>query len=242
MARLSTIILLTSRYYTKRLIDLSVQKVPHVAVIYVQHPNELLQFGIDFLKSSRLISFGSRFYVKPELLSLIGYDSYNFHPGPSHYPGWAPFNFAIYNNATRYGVTVHEMTPTLDSGSIIGSQIFDIPSDCSVQQIMDITTEYMYALYDDMVFDFATRESSLPAIDENWSGHMWTKQDFEKMCKIPVDITESELNKRLHAFGEGDGINIPYIQLDSNRFEYTTSIDHQDPDTLHLFGHRFTKK
>jgi methionyl-tRNA formyltransferase len=242
MTQLSTIILLTSRYYTKRLIDLSVQKVPHVAVIYVQHPNELLHFDVDFLKSSRLISFGSRFYVKPELLSLIGYGSYNFHPGPSNYPGWAPFNFAIYNDASKYGVTVHQMTPTLDSGSIIGSQIFDIPPDCSVQQIMDITTEYMYALYDELVLDFATRETTLPDINENWSGHMWTKRDFEKMCQIPVDITEGELIRRLHAFGEGDSINVPYIQLDSNRFEYTTSTDDQEPESLHLFGHRFTKK
>ena len=242
MNRLSTIILLTSRYYTKRLIDLSVQKVPHVAVIYVQHPNELLHFDVDFLKSSRLISFGSRFYVKPELLSLIGYGSYNFHPGPSNYPGWAPFNFAIYNDASKYGVTVHQMTPTLDSGSIIGSQIFDIPPDCGVQQIMYITTEYMYALYDELVLDFATRETALPDINENWSGHMWTKLDFKKMCQIPVDITEGELIRRLHAFGEGDGINVPYIQLDSNRFEYTTSTDDQEPESLHLFGHRFTKK
>ena len=241
MSRLSTVLLLTSKFYTQRLIEMSVQKSPGTAVIYVEHPNELIQFGEDFLKTSRLISFGSRFYVKPELLSLIGYGSYNFHPGPPHFPGWAPFNFALYEDAPTYGVTVHEMTSDIDAGVIVGTKSFQIPPACDVQLLMDLTTEAMYQLYDEMVTDFAEREPPLNAIDENWSGHIWTKKDFENMCQIPLDVSEHELNRRIHAFGSSDGINLPYIILGNHKFMIAEPEDNFERKSHYLFGHRFIK-
>ena len=241
MSRLSTILLLTSKFYTQRLIEMSVRQSPGTAVIYVEHPKELIQFGEDFLKTSRLISFGSRFYVKPELLSIIGYGSYNFHPGPPHYPGWAPFNFALYDQAANYGVTVHEMTSDIDAGNIVGTKTFKIPSSCDVQRLMDLTTEAMYALYDEMAVDFAEHEKPLLTKNENWSGHIWTKKDFETMCQIPLDVSEDELNRRIHAFGSSDGINLPYIVIGNHKFMIAEPEDSIERKSHYLYGHRFIK-
>ena len=241
MSRLSTILLLTSKFYAQRLIEMSVNKCPGIAVIYVEHPNELVHLGNEFLETARLISFGSRFYVKSEILNLVRYGSYNFHPGPPHYPGWAPFNFALYDRASIYGVTVHGMTSDIDAGDIVGTKKFEIPEVCDVQLLMDLTTKAMYDLYSDLIVDFAEKQTPLKAIGEDWSGHIWTKKDFENMCHIPLDVSEEELNRRIHAFGSSDGINLPYILLGNHKFMIAEPEDNPERKCHYIHGHRFIK-
>jgi methionyl-tRNA formyltransferase len=241
MSNLTTLLLLTSRFYAKKLIDMSVEKSPDIAVIYVEHPNELLQFGEEFLSHSRLISFGSRFYVKSEILKLIGFNSYNFHPGPSTYPGWAPFNFALYDKAPKYGVTLHEMTADIDTGLIVGCKDFAIPENCDVQQLMDLTTDAMYELFDDFINDFTQRQSPLSSIGIQWSGHITSKKDFENMCHLSLDISEKELNRRLHAFGSSDGINLPYLMVDGQKYMIAFPEDPIERTSYYLHQHRFIK-
>jgi methionyl-tRNA formyltransferase len=223
MSKLSTIIFLTHRFYTKKLIELTNNKNTDISIIYVQHPNELLQFGHEFLKKSRLISFGSIFYVRQEILSLFEFDCYNFHPGPPNYPGWAPFSFAIYDEASTYGVTVHKMNSKIDTGNIIKYKKFNIPNEFNVENLMDITTSYMYELYNELILDFISNQKSLSCIDEKWCGKIRTKKDFEHMCHITLDLSEEELKKRINAFANGDGYNVPFIQIENNKYIYSAS-------------------
>ena len=241
MSKLTTLILLTSRFYANRLIEMSVERSPDIAVIYVEHPNELLQFGEEFLRTARLVSFGSRFYVKSEILKLIGYNSYNFHPGPPSYPGWAPFNFALYDAAPTHGVTLHEMTSDIDTGVIVGCKNFAIPKDCDVQQLMDLTTAAMYDLFAEFIDDFTNKQSPLTAIDLCWSGHITTKKDFETMCHIEPDISEVELNRRIHAFGSSDGINLPYLIIGGDKYMIAFPEDPLERTSYYVHQQRFIK-
>jgi methionyl-tRNA formyltransferase len=236
-----TLILLTSTFYTKRLIESAYNKTPDISVVYVQHPNELMELDIDFLKFSRLISFGSAHYIKPHILSLIGFGSYNFHPGPSNYPGWAPFSFALYEKASNFGVTVHEMTPQIDAGIIVGTKNFKIPNACDLQLLMDLTTEVMYQLFDELVLDFAKRDTSLLSNNEDWSGHIWTKSDFKNMCHIPLDISKEEMDRRIVAFGYSDGINLPFIDLNNDKYLIADPDDNTVRDDIYIQGYRFIK-
>ena len=241
MSPLTTVLLLTSKFYAKNLIDVLVEKSPETAVIFVEHPNEILQFGGEFLSGCRMISFGSRFYVKPEVLDLISYKSYNFHPGPTNYPGWAPFNFALYDKSPDFGVTLHEMTADIDTGPIVGSKTFDIPAGCDVQRLMDLTTEAMYQLFDELSLDIAKGELPLPSIDLKWSGHIWTKKDFEQICRLNLDLSKEELEKRLHAFGSSDGINLPHLVIDKSRYFVAEPDDDPTRTFFEFHGHRFIK-
>ncbi|MSO72748.1 MAG: hypothetical protein EXQ84_03955 [Rhodospirillaceae bacterium] len=70
-------------------------------------------------KTTRLISFGSGVIVPAAVLARLSGTAYNFHPGPPAYPGIFPSVFALYDGATRFGVTLHEMKPEVDSGPIV---------------------------------------------------------------------------------------------------------------------------
>lgn len=87
--------------------------------------------GLDVLLNSRIIGFTTDVIVPQWMLDATGYGSYNFHPGPPDYPGWAPISFAVYERARRFGVTAHHMEAKTDTGAIVGSRLFDVVENTS---------------------------------------------------------------------------------------------------------------
>jgi methionyl-tRNA formyltransferase len=63
----------------------------------------------ELLRRARLIAFTTDVIVPPDILDHLGFGAYNFHPGPPHFPGWAPALFAVHHHATEFGVTAHMM-------------------------------------------------------------------------------------------------------------------------------------
>jgi methionyl-tRNA formyltransferase len=67
---------------------------------------------------------------KPPVLSLPRIGCVNFHPGPlPQYGGLNPWVWAIINNETEYGVTLHYMREKVDAGEILGYEKFSIDGD-----------------------------------------------------------------------------------------------------------------
>lgn len=61
----------------------------------------------------------------------------NIHNGPlPRYRGVSPINWALKNNETSHGVTIHEITPGIDDGPIISQVNFSVfPEDDEVEDI-----------------------------------------------------------------------------------------------------------
>lgn len=87
--------------------------------------------GLDHLddhqvRQSRLIAFLFPDIVSSKLLNALGFGAYNIHPGPPHYPGWAPIAFAVYQQAQSFGATLHHMEARPDTGAIVDAENFAI--------------------------------------------------------------------------------------------------------------------
>lgn len=236
---LSNVILLTSRAYADYLTPFLLTENPQINVLQFVHPNQISDLPDDFLLASRLISFGTRYYILPSLLGRIGYGSYNFHPGSTAYPGWAPFLYAIYDQAKTYGVTVHEMSPKIDAGKIISLVEFDVPDAIIPQALVDLTTAHMLALFKTLCSQFANRTDYLPAMNAQWQKTPNRKRDFAAMCQLPLDIDETELKRRIFAFGDSDGEVFPYIILEGKKYRLAFDGDHPDRYSHWLHGVRF---
>ena len=236
---LANIILLTAYFYADQLIGMLNQQKPDIKTAVFEHPKQILSLPPVTLAQSRLISFGSRFYVGDGLLRKFGFGAYNFHPGPSHYPGWAPFNFALYDGATEYGVTVHEMTNTIDAGDIIALRNFSMSGIDTVQRLMDITTHNMYVLFNELAPRLVLNEKPEKLNDAEWSGTLGTKRLFRKMCQLTLEIEKEELDRRMSAFGDGDGAQLPFIIHNNQFYEMATGNEPADHQSLILHGYRF---
>jgi len=83
----------------------------------------------------RLVTYCYGTIVPGKLLDALPGPSYNFHPGPPTYPGNHVAGFALYEG----GATAHIMTPRVDEGAIIGTEIFDIPKYCEFEMLEIMT-------------------------------------------------------------------------------------------------------
>ena len=76
--------------------------------------------------------------------------SLNLHNAPlPRYRGMAPINWALKNGETTHGVTIHEMTPEIDSGPIVAQVRFSIyPATDEVIDVYQRALAYGYTLFE----------------------------------------------------------------------------------------------
>lgn len=152
--------------------------------------------------AARLLSFSSNVIVPAAILNALQGPAYNFHPGPPDYPGSHPDSFAIYEGATRFGATVHEMTARVDAGPIVAVREFDIPAEADALELATLAYQQIAALYFDLAPLLATSDTPLPRIDRHWSARKWTRADYARMQDFGDGLDDAERALRMRAFGD----------------------------------------
>lgn len=122
----------------------------------------------------------------------------NFHNGPlPHYAGLNPCSWALLNGETRYGVTWHLVDEGIDTGGIVLQQLFPIPGDATVieliAQCIDTGLDLFPILADKMLSGaMQTTQQTAPersyygAKDRPWDGDFpfWVSQaDLVQLAK-----------------------------------------------------------
>ncbi len=201
---LSEIILLTGEVEAPHLRSMLRSQNSRINIIHVDTADQLsaaCEISLPKGTKRRLISFCTRIVVPERILNSLNGLAYNFHPGPPTYPGTHPASFAIYEQATRYGVTVHEMTPKVDAGPIVAVQWFKITSTMRFTDLELHAYKTLVTVFSDMAQQLASNSSPLPHSGDNWSGNKSTNKKFESMRKVTEDMDEEEIKRRFRAFG-----------------------------------------
>lgn len=89
---------------------------------------------LDWLENQRcdwLVNILSAVIIPERILRLFPGSALNLHTGPlPEYAGIHVHQWGIRNGEEKFGVTIHQMEPGIDTGSIVGERQFDItPSD-----------------------------------------------------------------------------------------------------------------
>ena len=126
---LQTIILLTGPVEQPVLSKVLLGHNPGLTIRPIETLAELSAFAPELLSQARLIAFTSPIIVPINVLDLLGFGAYNFHPASPDFPGWAPAHFAVYHQATQFGATAHVMTERVDAGPIVDVELFSISRD-----------------------------------------------------------------------------------------------------------------
>jgi methionyl-tRNA formyltransferase len=172
------------------------------------------------LKRARLIGFATPVIVPKWILDELGFGAYNFHPGPPHYPGWLPAHFAIYDRATEFGATAHVMVEKVDTGPIVGVELFAIPPQASVAQLEQRAYVEIARLFWRLAPALATQTEPLEALPVQWRGRKSTRRIVQTTCDIPIDISAHELDCRIDAFGAGIFGIAPTVTIHGRTFRY----------------------
>lgn len=207
---LKTIILLTATAHQQRALGLLLKTHnPALSLRTACTLDELACIDPDVLRHARLVAFTTGVIVPGAFLDALGHGAYNFHPGPPHYPGWAPAHFAIYDGARNFGATMHVMAARVDSGPIVGIESFLIPEGATVRDLEQIAYIRLAHLFWRRARELACDSEPLPRLPIAWSGIKSTKRMYRDYCEIPSEIDATELKRRIRAFDD-DFRGIPF--------------------------------
>jgi methionyl-tRNA formyltransferase len=191
---------------------------PHLAVIPVGTRAELAALDTDLLRRARLMAFVTNVIVPGSVLSRLGYGALNFHPGPPSYPGWAPSHFALYDQATEFGATVHVMVEQVDAGPIVEVALFPVPPDISVLGLEGLAYAHLAHLFWQMAKSLATDPEPPPTRPIKWGSRKGSRGAYRAICNIPLDIAKDDFDRRIRVFGGNSFGMMPTIHLHGVEF------------------------
>jgi methionyl-tRNA formyltransferase len=149
-------------------------------------------------KGDYIISYLSQWKLPESLLKGARIAAINFHPGSPDYPGTGCLNFALYEDASEYGVTCHEMAAEVDTGKIIAVNRFPIfPAD-DVSSLLNRAYDHMLTLFYDVIYHLLAGEE-LPDAAEKWPRKPFTRKQLNELATIKPDMTKEEIERRVRA-------------------------------------------
>ncbi|KAA5607083.1 hypothetical protein F1188_04040 [Roseospira marina] len=199
---------------------------PNLTVVPVTHRSQL-DAAVSHYPMARLLAFCTPVIVPADILSRLPGPSYNLHPGPPEYPGLHPAVFALYDNATAFGTTLHEMTPDVDAGRIVATNRVDLPPDMDRLGLEILSRRMAHHLLRSLAEDLVDVATPLPPMEITWARAARRAADFDALCRLPPDVDEAEFRRRLRAVGEG-----PYHALRVPLFGRWFRLEPEHPDAL----------
>lgn len=146
-----------------------------------------------------VISFVSPWIIPKAVLTSAKKAAINFHPGSPDYPGTGCYNFALYENSKRYGVTVHHMKEKVDTGDIIMTSYFDISPFESVETLKLKSMNHLLYCFE-KILSFISCGKPLPVSNETWARKPFTRKEMVELFEIdPLKHDKNEIEKRIRA-------------------------------------------
>lgn len=198
---ISKIVLLSSEIDAPVLADILKRHNPGVAVTPVATLGDLEAACAQLPPVTRLVSFCSPIIVPAKLLASLSCPAYNFHPGPPERPGRYPAVFALYERAERFGITVHEMEPRVDSGPIVTAEWFEIPDNADLITLEALTFSRLLETFHRMAPYLVNVARPLPRLMYRWSGRKTRKVHCDELCQITPGLDDAEIARRKAACG-----------------------------------------
>lgn len=217
---LDTIILLTGPVEERALAPVLRRHNADLDVRSIKTRDELEMLPQSLLARARLIGFVTPVIVPKRILNALGFGAYNFHPGPPHYPGWVPSHFAVYDRAPMFGATAHVMHEVVDSGPIVGVELFPVPENATVHKLEELALVALARMFWSLSERLAMQTAPLAELPIAWSGRRSTRRDYAALCEITSEISKSELERRIPVVGHGHFGMSPTITIHGHTFRY----------------------
>jgi methionyl-tRNA formyltransferase len=164
-----------------------------------------------------IVSYLSRWVVPDFLLQRAKKVAINFHPASPEYPGIGCNNFALYENASEYGVTCHHMAAKVDTGGIIAVSRFPMyPSD-DIDSLLTRTYDTQIKLFYEII-GLILAGKELPVSDEKWTRPPFSRKQFNELFKVTPEMDAEEIARRIRAISYQHWQ--PYVELNGYKFYY----------------------
>ena len=204
-------VLLISRddaFNIKNIIDLIIRNFD--ATIIVDKRNNKFPDKYSDWSGDYIFAYLCPWVLPNSLIKKAKIAAINFHPGPPSYPGTGCYNFAIYNEEKKYGVTCHHLAKKVDTGKIISVINFPLLKNDRVVDLINRTYIYLNMLFFELVLDII-EDKSLPDSDYEWRRKPYTKKELDELSMLSRKMDSVEIEKRIRATTYNDKFGPYYI-------------------------------
>ncbi|MDR1470941.1 MAG: hypothetical protein LBS75_00315 [Synergistaceae bacterium] len=153
---------------------------------------------ISWWEGDYIISYLSRWVIPEYMIKKAKKAAINFHPASPAYPGVGCCNFALYENASEYGVTCHRMNKNIDAGDIIAVKYFPVFPTDDVHSLLSRTYDFQLTLFYEIIGKIIMGED-LPASSEKWGRKPFSRKELNELYKITIEMDQAEIKKRIRA-------------------------------------------
>ena len=194
-----------------------------VSVIYNNLVNhEQIKRRIKSWRGHYILCFRSNYLLKKNEIKKASKNVINFHPGPPQYRGIGCVNFAILNNAKRYGSTAHLIdSDKIDNGKIIDVVLWKKNTNLSLEKILLKTYEKQFYQFKRVV-EYIKKNNLEFLIKKNknykWSKKLYTKNDLNDLYLIDANVKKNYFKKILKCTITEKFK--PYILIHGQKFVY----------------------
>jgi methionyl-tRNA formyltransferase len=150
-------------------------------------------------KIDLLLSFATGVIVPSWILEQPGLTALNLHAASPEYPGRDPHHFAVYEQAARYGATLHFMVEQVDAGPIIDVEWVAVEKDAFPIDLLKKANEAALDLLRKYLPDLLQGKLLQANSDCIWQGVKRSRKDFLELCRVGSDTSETEFQKRQKA-------------------------------------------
>jgi methionyl-tRNA formyltransferase len=181
-----------------------------------------LKKKIRIWKGDYIICFRSNYLFDKREVNKFDGSIINFHPGPPEYRGIGCVNFAKFNNAKRYGATVHIIdSKEIDNGKILHVLKWDVKKNETIDEILSKT--YLTQLKQLRIIIKFIKKNNLKYLSNKFKNYKWarklyTRRDLEELYKINPKISANKFFRILRATVTKK--YKPYIILNKTKFLY----------------------
>jgi len=154
--------------------------------------NEIDQ-SIDYL-----ISVQFHEILKKEHLNTAKERAVNLHMAPvPEYRGCNQFSYAIYNQDSSFGTTLHIMDEGIDSGDIIAERRFNISSTTTVEELLNKTVQESKKLFSNNFMKIFDPYTNLKK--QKGKGRIYYRKDLKKLKEINLNDSENDFDLKMRA-------------------------------------------
>ncbi len=163
------------------------------------HEDELLKLPSFDL----LISVQYHRILKQKHIACAKQLAVNLHMAPlPEYRGCNQFSFALINNETHFGTTLHQMDEGVDSGAILFEKRFKIPEACFVKTLYDKTEKASIALFKAHLKDLLAKNyKAVPQakLIAKRGTHYYKRSDIQAIKQIDLNWDREKIDRHIRA-------------------------------------------
>ncbi len=162
--------------------------------------------------------------LKAEHIAKAKKMAVNLHLAPlPEYRGCNQFSFAIIDDAKTFGVTLHEIDTRIDHGSILFETRFEIPENCWVQDLYEMTERHALSLFQETLaalFNESFTPKKQADLLQDRSSTLHYRNEIQNLKNIDLNQSAEQISRLVRALSMS-GFEPPYCMINDEKIYFT---------------------